>query len=289
MNAHLGRIRNIAVRQHKCVATWQMRDMGMSRSEITSVVRGLLQVHHGVYALAEPDETGWFMAAALALGRRAAISHDSALYLLGLRPFRAGDIDVSVPSRGGRAERDGIQIHRRRNDFGVTRRRGIPVTDPTTSLCDAELRRHELYRALEEADRRGLRIDRDRLRGDVSAVQRAVVGRTRSDTEAAFVLLCHDDGLKLPRVNHQLNGIEADFHWRAAGLVVEVDGFEHHRERDQFNEDRRRGLVHRAAGFEVVRVSADHVYDKPGLVLRALRRAAPAIVAAPLQTRPAAA
>jgi very-short-patch-repair endonuclease len=255
-----------------------MREMRMTRSEIASAARSLLQVHHGVYALAELDETGWFMAAALALGPRAAVSHGSGLFLLDLRPFKAGDIDVSVPSRGGRAEREGISIHRRRNGFGVTRRHGIPVTDPTTTLCDAQLPRHELYRALEKADRLGVRVDRDRLRSDVSAVQRAVAGRTRSDTEAAFVLLCHDNGLKVPRVNHYLNGVETDFHWHDSRLVVEVDGFEHHRERDQFNEDRLRGLDHRAAGFEVVRVSADHVYDRPDLVLRALRCAAPAIV-----------
>jgi very-short-patch-repair endonuclease len=52
--------------------------------------------------------------------------------------------------------------------------------------------------------------------------------------------------------------------------VVEVDGWEHHRERPQFNDDRYRGLVHRARGWEVIRVSADHVYDEPGLVLGAL-------------------
>jgi very-short-patch-repair endonuclease len=51
---------------------------------------------------------------------------------------------------------------------------------------------------------------------------------------------------------------------------VEVDGFEHHKERDRFNNDRYRGLVHRVNGWEVVRVSADHVYDEPKLVLGAL-------------------
>ena len=66
------------------------------------------------------------------------------------------------------------------------------MTTPTQALRDAPLKRHELYRALEEADRRRLRVDRSRLRTDVVELQRAVAGRTRSDTEAAFVLLCHD-------------------------------------------------------------------------------------------------
>lgn len=103
-----------------------------------------------------------------------------------------------------------------------------------------------------------------------SKLQRRVKGRTRSDTEARFLFLLHEHGLELPLVNHHLNGFETDFHWPGRRLVVEVDGFEHHRERRNFNEDRRRGLVHRASGYEVVRISADHVYDEPRLILDAL-------------------
>lgn len=83
-----------------------------------------------------------------------------------------------------------------------------------------------------------------------------------------------DHGLKLPRANHRLNAFETDFHWRDGGLVVEVDGFEHHREREPFATDRFRGLVHRARGFEVIRVNADDVYDRAPLVIRALPRRA---------------
>ena len=73
-----------------------------------------------------------------------------------------------------------------------------------------------------------------------------------------------------PRVNQYLNGFETDFHWPKLRLVVEVDGFEHHKERRNFNSDRHRGLVHRANGWEVMRISADHVHDEPELILDAL-------------------
>ena len=58
--------------------------------------------------------------------------------------------------------------------------------------------------------------------------------------------------------------------WPELRLVGEVDGWEHHKERRNFNRDRHRGLVHRKHGWEVVRVSADHVYDAPELILDAL-------------------
>ena len=137
----------------------------------------------------------------------------------GLRPSRPRDIDVTVPRGGGRAQRAGMLVHRSR-DMERGRWKGIPVTTPSQALRDAGLARHELYRALEAADRQGRSLDRSLLPRDVVDLQRAVHGRTRSDTEAAFILLCHDHGLKLPRVNHRLNGFLTDFHWRDERLVT---------------------------------------------------------------------
>jgi very-short-patch-repair endonuclease len=282
-----GRPGRVIAAQRGLIAVWQMRRMRIPRAQIDVVARQLRRVHRGVYATGDLDELGWYLAAVLALGPGAAISRLSALMLLGLRPFAAGDIHVTVPRGGGRSVRDGIVVHRSR-DLERSRQLGIPITSPTQALRDAPLARHELYRALEKADRQGLAIDRSQLAADVVDVQLRVRGRTRSDTEAAFVLLCRDHGLKLPLVNHRLNRCEVDFHWRDAGLVVEVDGFEHHRERAQFNEDRLRGLRHRVAGFEVVRVSADHVYDEPSLVVDALLAAAPSLLSA-ARSRPASA
>lgn len=274
MSDSLGRL--IAA-QRGLIAVWQMRQVRVERAQIDVVVRRLRRVHRGVYATGDLDELGWLLAAALALGPGSAVSRLSALMLYGLRPSVPCDIDVTVPRGGGRSVRDGIVVHRSR-DLLTTRWRGIPVTTPTQALRDAPLQRHELYRALEQADLLGLAVDRTQLPRDVANLQKRVRGRTRSDTEAAFVLLCHDRGLKVPLVNHRLNRCETDFHWRRAGLVVEVDGFEHHRERPQFNEDRLRGLRHRVGGFEVVRVSADHVHDQPDLVVRALLAAAPSLL-----------
>jgi very-short-patch-repair endonuclease len=258
-----------AGRQHGVVAGWQLaRDF--TRREIAEALRGLRRVHRGVCAVGDLTELGWYMAAALAMGPSGAVSHLSALMLLGLRPYVPGDIHVSHIG-GGRGQRPGLRTHRRRElDVGTCN--GIPVTSPTQSLRDANLKPYELYRALEEADRRTLHIDRTHLLKDVVHTQQAVKGRTRSDAEARFILLCHDHKLPLPLVNHQLNGIETDFHWPRDRIVVEVDGYEFHSSKPQFEEDRRRGLVHTAAGYTVVRVSALQVKNEADLVVRALRQ-----------------
>lgn len=248
------------------VAAWQLRHL--TRNQLGVALRGLRRIHRGVCAVGDIGELGWYMAAALAMGPTGAISHLSALMLMGLRPYRPGDIHVSFTG-GGRGARPGLRLHRRLTMQNGTCE-GIPVTSPTQSLIDADLKPHELYRALEEAEKRHLPFDLPL--NDVLRLKQQVTGYTRSDTEARFLMLCDEHGFPLPHVNQFLNGFETDFHWPERRLVVEVDGFEHHHERVNFNRDRYRGLVHRAAGWDVVRISADHVYDEPDLVLRALRR-----------------
>ena len=182
MSDSLGRL--IAA-QRGLIAVWQMRQVRVERAQIDVVVRRLRRVHRGVYATGDLDELGWLLAAALALGPGSAVSRLSALMLYGLRPSVPCDIDVTVPRGGGRSVRDGIVVHRSR-DLLTTRWRGIPVTTPTQALRDAPLQRHELYRALEQADLLGLAVDRTQLPRDVANLQKRVRGRTRSDTEAAF-------------------------------------------------------------------------------------------------------
>jgi very-short-patch-repair endonuclease len=267
MNTLASQVDVLASKQHDVVAGWQFSERGWSRSQIDFALRRHRRVHRGVCALGDLTELGWYMAAALAMGPTGAISHVSALMLMGLRPFKPHDFHVSFVG-GGRAERAGLHVHRRRRPQ-VGTFKSIPVTSPTQSLIDADLQPHERYRALEEAERRNLRLDLPL--DEVVRLKRRVQGLTRSDTEAKFILLCEAHSFPLPLVNHTLNGFETDFHWPELRLVVEVDGFQHHREKEQFDADRYRGLVHRASGYEVIRISADHVYDEPALVLRALR------------------
>jgi hypothetical protein len=268
MSNNYWRVCNLAERQHGAVAVWQMRgELRLTRGEIVAVTRRLEPIFKGVYAVDDLSALGWYRAATLALGPEAVLSHASAVALFELRPYQPTRIHVSVPGNGGRGEREGIKVHRRTR-MEVGDYNGIPVTSPTQSLKDADLAPFELYRALEEAEKRNHPLTLPF--NDVVRLKQAVHGRTRSDAEAQFLILCHEHGITLPLVNHRLNGIETDFHWPQARLVLEVDGWEFHKARPQFEEDRRRGLVHSAAGWQVLRASAKQVMHEPELVLAAL-------------------
>jgi hypothetical protein len=267
MTAIASRLHDLAGRQHEVLAGWQLRAEGFRRGQVDTAFRGLRRVFRDVCALGDLDELGWYMAAALAYGPSAAISHVSALMLLELRPYEPGDIHVSALG-GERAVRPGLIPHRRRHmETGTCH--GIPVTSPNQSLRDANLEPYELYRALEEAEKLGYHTSLPL--NDVVRLKQAVRGYTRSDAEARALLLFAEAGFPLPLVNHRLNGIETDLHWPHERLVVEVDGWEFHKEREQFEEDRRRGLVHNAVGYTVTRVSASEVKNQPELVLAGVR------------------
>ena len=274
MNASRGRVRDIAERQRGAVARWQLRRLGLTEAEAKAALRGLPRVFRGVCAVEPLDDLGWLVAATLAGGPGAAISHLTAAQLLGLRPWEPGPIHVSIPRGGGRSARDGLVIHRRLR-FESGTKDGVSVTSPSQTLRDAGLLPHQLYRAIEEAEKR--RYPLTRPLDPIFDLRRSVRGRTRSEAEARFIVLCHERGLTLPRVNHHLNGFESDFHWRAARLVAEVDGFEFHKDRRQFETDRRRGVAHRIAGYEVVRFSALQVFNEPDTVIAALLAAAPSL------------
>ena len=270
MNGELGRVFTASERQRGLIAVWQMERLGLSADQIRQITKQLRRVYRGVYTQDDLDEMGWLHAAVLAMGPGAALSHASALLLLGLHDNPPAEIHVSVPRGGGRGQREGIVPHRR-TTIERWRAHGIPVTSPAQSLKDARLPPHELYHALDRAANLGypLTLPLDA----VVRLQRTTRGTTKSPAEAAFVLLCAQRQIPRPLVNHHLNGFETDFHWPEHRLVVEVDGYEFHKEREQFEEDRRRGMIHAAAGYTVIRVSASQVMHTPDLVVAAVRQA----------------
>lgn len=150
MNALRGRVDDFGYRQHGVVAGWQLLADGLSRGQVDTALRGLRRAFRDVCAVGDLTELGWYMAAALAMGPSGAISHATALMLMGLRPFKPFDLHVSHTG-GHRASREGLVPHRRRAPFDTWTWAGIPLTTPTQSLRDADLPPHELYRALERA------------------------------------------------------------------------------------------------------------------------------------------
>ena len=267
------RIAEAAARQHGVVTHRQLREAGFTSAAIGRRLRaGRLRVlHRGVYlAVPFPLPHTAEMAAVLACGPGAVLSHVSAAALWGLHAASIGPVDVTVV--GNRGDRPGIRAHRvdRLAQGDRTVREGVPITTPGRTLVDLAgvLATRELEQAVAHAERAGL-VERETLRTSMARrgghrgtrALRALLGApggpalTRSAAEAKLLALVREAGLPAPECNVSVGRYEIDFLWRAAGLAVEVDGFRYHGSRLHFESDRRKDADLVAAGLTVVRLS----------------------------------
>jgi very-short-patch-repair endonuclease len=203
------------------------------------------------------------MAAVLACGMQAVLSHRSAAALWRLLPTTPGVVDVIVPGGGGRSRLRGIRRHRSRrlSATEVTRRRGIPVTQPARTVAD--LRRvvppERLRRAMREAEVLGLDLG-----------HHAEPQLTRSELEHMFLRLCRRHHLPMPEVNRSVGRFCVDFLWVQHSVIAETDGYRFHRGRQAFEDDRARDAELRLMGYEVVRFSYRQVFEQPAQVATVL-------------------
>jgi predicted transcriptional regulator of viral defense system len=287
----------LAERQHGVVSLSQLASLGLSRSGVQSrICRGRLhRVHRGVYSVGHPLLTveGRYMAAVLACGPGAVVSHRSAADLLDLRRTDRATVDVTTPGQRGR-KRQGIDAHRSVSITAAdtTRVRGIPCTTVARTLLDLtdvvddraveraieraeQLRRFDL-RALERTLARAEgRAGTSRLRDLIrSGLRKPTL--TRNELEERFLHLCRGAGLPEPEVNAWIplsegGGAEADFFWREQRLAIETDGNETHGTRQAFERDRLRDQQLAVAGFRVVRFTWRQVEDEPDRVAATVR------------------
>jgi hypothetical protein len=235
-------------------------------------------------------EATW-MAATLAGGRGAVLSHRSAAALWGLRPGVLRRVEITVP-RALRS-RTGLRVHRGILAADeVTAVRGIPVTTAARTLVDlaAVLTAARLERAVDEAERLRLGDDpsldllvgRHPRRRGVAALRRILAdGRvgatfTRSELEERFLAFLADAGLPRPLVNVPVGlpggaRVEVDCLWPAERLVAELDGHASHATRAAFERDRARDRALQAAGWRVVRITWRQLHDEPWSLAAELR------------------
>jgi very-short-patch-repair endonuclease len=227
------------------------------------------------------------MAAVLACGPGALLSHHSAAALWGIRPTQQGDTHVVVPA--GRPKlRPGIRAHRRRDAEAPGRREvdGIPVTHPVATLVDlaAGISIGQLEAAVNEADHLGL-VDPERLRDAIDALPRwPGVGRLRklldaptatltsTQLERRFLPLAFEAGLPAPQTQTWLDGYRVDFFWPDLGLVVETDSLRYHRTPFKQARDKRRDNAHAGSGLTTLRFTHGQVRDEPDYVRGALAK-----------------
>jgi very-short-patch-repair endonuclease len=286
----------LAGRQHGIVARRQLLALGFSARAIEHrVARGRLHlVAHGVYAVGWPRLTRkrrW-MAAVLACGDGAMLSHRSAAALWQIGPERRGVVDVSV-ARRCELKRPGLRV-RGRPTLGaadIVSCDGIPVTSPARTLVDlaTELGPLGVERAVNEADKRDL-IDPETLRlalegyagqPGAPALRNLLDKRTfrlsDSDLEILFRPIAASAGLPSPRTTQVVNGFEVDFVWPELDLVVETDGLRYHRTPSTQTRDARRDRAHVLAGMTAIRFTHYEIKYERARVRAELGRIAKAL------------
>jgi very-short-patch-repair endonuclease len=276
----------IAAQQHGVVTARQMSALGLSRAAIPERVSSgrLHRVHQGVYMVGHraPSHRARFMAAVLACGPGAVLSHTSAAVLWGLLRPLDGPVHVSVPTTSGRRSRRGIYLHRcpslrtprepspspsylhqegGRGRRLTTHHHNIPVTTVPRTIEDLRrtqlLPSHLLRRAIRQAELKGHYLDG--IESD----------RTRSDLESLFlaVIRPHRDRIPSPEVNVNLSRWTVDFLWRRQRVVVETDFWTYHRGSVAWQDDHARDLDLRSGGYIVLRYTDLQLENEPERVV----------------------
>lgn len=279
------RVAAIAARQHGVITTAQLTAAGVGPRGVAGRVGDgrLRRLHRGVF-LVGPLTGPWTreMAAVLACGDGAVLSHQAAASLWGIRRAWHGPVDVPV----SRHPRPGPEIRTHRSRLGpreTRRREGVPVTSPVRTLLDLAtvVTERDLARAVEEAQvlklvtRHAIAEMVGRGRPGAAALRAVFDARhepslTRSEAEVAFLELVRNAGLPAPETNVTVLGHEVDFLWREQKLIVEVDGFAYHSSRQAFERDRRRDARLQAAGFRVIRFTYLQIVNEPRTLLACL-------------------
>jgi very-short-patch-repair endonuclease len=267
----------LARQQHDAFERSQLIRLGLPPTAIDYRVKlGRLQVRHrGVYGLGPPEsKLSQWMAAVLAVGPGAVLSHHSAAELWGLIGGFSAPIQVTAPAK--RRERKAVVLHRSSlPDDERTEVDGIPVTTiPRTILdCAPAMTERRLERLINEAD--VLRLydhlslptllhrypRRHGSRKLTKALSKRNAGSTftRSDLEELLIELVDELGLRRPETNVVLaidgETFEIDALWRPERIAVELDSRQFHLTPLAFERDRRRDRKLSAAGWRPVRIT----------------------------------
>ena len=218
---------DLAHNQHGVVSSDQLREVGYTPQAIYHRIRTgrLHPLHRGVYAVGRPHVTdhGRWIAAVIACGAGAVLSHSSAAALWRIGSEKSGLVELSLPSLARRC-RPGLQIHQRPSlrNRDMTVEFGIPVTTPVQTLIDMALRldRRGIERAINEADKYDLvhppelRKALDERSGEPGvACLREILDRrtfrlTKEELERRFLPLASKAGLPVPLTGQWVNEFE---------------------------------------------------------------------------------
>ncbi|HEX8053146.1 MAG TPA: type IV toxin-antitoxin system AbiEi family antitoxin domain-containing protein [Thermoleophilaceae bacterium] len=284
----------LAARQHGVVARWQLYVLGFRRSAIQRRLESgrLHRVHRGVYAVGHTKltERGRWIAAVLAFGPDALLSHRSCAALRSLLPDSRAVIDVTVPGRTRRGLA-GVRLHlpRRLHPDDVDVHDGIPCTSVARMLLDvAETApARQLEKVFEAAERERVldmrRVSEAMGRANGHRGRQPLVTLSeqfhelpptiRSRLERRFLRLCDEAGLPRPAMNVSVLGHEVDMLWADAKVIVELDSWRFHGTRQAFERDRRRDIDLQLAGHRILRFTWRRLQTEPHSLIAAVTRA----------------
>jgi hypothetical protein len=273
-------IREIARQHAGNVARTDLLEAGLSSSAIGHRVKtgALVPRYAGVYALApaRQDAQALIAAAVLAGGPHAVASHASAGFLWGFLARWEPPPEIALPA-GDRRPR-GILTHRcpSLEPQDITCQRGIPTTTPARTTLDLAPRLTE--KALKRLVNDALRSRHLRPASLQDIVQRNPYhpgtklltpfaddpnNPTNSDFEDDFLAFTQKYGLPTPQINVQVNGRQVDAFFPEHRLIVECDGWEFHKDRDAFEDDRERDAEHLKHGIRTVRITKRRLTQTP--------------------------
>jgi very-short-patch-repair endonuclease len=270
----------LAARQYGVVA---VRQLGLTSNAVALRCSSgrWHQLHRGVYAIGHLPTTreGWWLAAVLACGEEALLSHRSAATLWRMRDGEGRYPDVTA--RYDRHHKD-IASHRAvLLEADRKELRGIPVTSPARTLADLAhvLSLDDLVRAFREAqflrlyDRKALTdaLTRRPSRALKELMENATV--TQSQMEDRFLALCDRHRIPTPRTQYRIGARTLDFAWPEHRLVVETDGWQAHGTPHAFQADRTTTNALQLAGWTVLRFTWTDVTRRQRRVAETVRAA----------------
>jgi very-short-patch-repair endonuclease len=247
------------------------------------------RLHQGVYAVGHTNLSlhGHCLAAVLASGPNALLSHYSAGWLLGLSSTRPVPIHVTTPLP--RKRRGAVRIHRSRTliDDDRALEEGIPVTSVARTALDLAaiirfrnlrrlIRRSEELSVFDLADFRSI-LTRNQGHRGAAPLSRALAiyeppRLTRSEFEREFAVRAKQMGLPVFATNFNEGGYELDVYWPELRFAVELDVYETHGGHESFEEDRRRDEDLKLAGIELSRVTGPRFEGEPRQVMKRVAR-----------------
>jgi hypothetical protein len=226
------------------------------------------------------------MAAVLACGPGAVLSHRNAAALHGIRDTARSKIDVTIPKRSVLV-RPGIDVHRTTTltPADITIVENIPCTSVARTLFDlAEvIHRRPLERVFDESEVRelfDLHAINDQLARNPTRPASAIVksllqehdlGSTLTDSwlEEAFYAFCQHYGLPTPQFQQWIDlkdggpMIRPDFVWLGQRVIVETDGRRYHDTAQARERDPRRDQRALLAGWTPIRTTKRQIIKRP--------------------------